>query len=261
MSKTVNDWSKVNNEIVPLLGLATPALGFRLISKKADLEMIPEIQRIDQGRRTFCQVVTKARVQGITIGVTADDLMPVCAAVIGLRDIPPGDHMEFYARLWCKTEEDARKRFTAMPKIPCKGQEAVVLAPLSAQRFEPEVILIYGNPTQMSLAITALQWEDYGRFQFSCTGEGACVDSVAQCYNSGKPALAIPCWGERRTGGVRGEELALGLPPQALEKMIRGLKAFYDKGIKYPPQLRGIDVDPVIAFKAIYGGTWAIPED
>ena len=77
-----------------------------------------------------------------------------------------------------------------------------MLAPLASGKFDPDVILIYGNPTQLMLLMNGLQFKDYERFQFFFIGEGACADGLAQCYTSGKPALAIPCFGERRFGGV-----------------------------------------------------------
>jgi len=62
------------------------------------------------------------------------------------------------------------------------------------------------------------------RFQFFFIGEGACADSPAQCYVTGKPALAIPCFGERRFGEVLDEEMVLALPPPMVELAIEGMR-------------------------------------
>ena len=131
------------------------------------------------------------------------------------------------------TVEEARKQMAAYPSLIPPG-EALVLAPLASGKFDPDVILIYGNPAQLMLLMCGLQFKDYERFQFFFTGEGACVDGLAQCYTSGKPALAIPCFGERRFGGVEEDELVLALPPGMTGKAVEGLQALWDRGLRYP---------------------------
>ena len=69
------------------------------------------------------------------------------------------------------------------PRIPLG--EAIVLGPLAKGNFNPEVILIYGNPVQIMMLMCGLQKFHYERFDFHFIGEGACVDSLGQCYNTG----------------------------------------------------------------------------
>ncbi len=62
------------------------------------------------------------------------------------------------------------------------------MAPLVYDPFEPDIVLIYGNPAQMILLINALQFEDYEVMQFHCVGESSCSDAIARCYLTGKPS-------------------------------------------------------------------------
>ena len=44
------------------------------------------------------------------------------------------------------------------------------MAPLVYDPFEPDIVLIYGNPAQMILLINALQFEDYEVMRLSLCG-------------------------------------------------------------------------------------------
>lgn len=66
--------------------------------------------------------------------------------------------------------------------------EAVAMAPLVYNPFDPDIILIYANPAQMMLLINALQFEDYEVMNFYCVGESSCSDAIARCYLTGKPS-------------------------------------------------------------------------
>jgi uncharacterized protein (DUF169 family) len=108
----------------------------------------------------------------------------------------------------------------------------------------------------MMLLMNGLQFKDYERFQFFFVGEGSCADSLAQCYTTGKPALAIPCMGERAFGNVSEDELVMALPPKMLEKAVEGLQALKARGIGYPITYLGSLCDPSPVLVQIYPEWW-----
>ena len=99
------------------------------------------------------------------------------------------------------------------------------------------------------MIMCGLQKEKYERFNFSFIGEGGCADSLAQCYVSGKPALAIPCYGERALGQVADDEIVVALPPSEIEKSLSGLEKLAKVGLKYPVVYIGgvADVIPILS--------------
>jgi len=131
--------------------------------------------------------------------------------------------------------------------------EAVALAPLVYKPFEPDMVLIYANPAQMMLLINSLQFEDYEVMQFFCVGESSCSDAIARCYLTGKPALTIPCYGERRYGHAQDEDLVMALPPAMVEKALRGMETLYRRGIRYPISFAGAERDLTTSFPMAYG--------
>ncbi|MDY7031392.1 MAG: DUF169 domain-containing protein, partial [Thermodesulfobacteriota bacterium] len=148
-----------------------------------------------------------------------------------------------------------------MPSIPVCRYKAVLMGPLVYNPFEPDIVLIYGNPAQMIILINALQFEDYEQFQFFCVGESACADSIARCYLNNKPSLAIPCYGERRYGHVQDDELVMALPASWVEKALTGLEDLYNRGIRYPISHFGAQADPIQGFPPAYHLLWGKTEE
>ena len=74
-------------------------------------------------------------------------------------------------------------------------------------------------------------------------GESACADSWGKALKTGEPALTIPCYAERRYGGVADDELLMALPPRFLPKVIDGLAALSKNGLRYPVPPYGIQSD------------------
>ncbi len=248
------DWKKLTTRLEGLLRLRTFPVAFKLLEDPAELDKNPYVRRMPH-KVTTCQLVTIARTYKWTVGAVAEDFVaPRCTSVIGLEELP-----EFIAdgtmrsMVWCETVEDARKCEESIPLIPAGKYSAVILAPLVNNPFEPDMALIYGNPAQMMLLINALQFRDYERMQFFSVGETACADSIAQCYISGKPALTIPCYGERRYGHVQDDEMVMAVPPGFMEKIVDGLEGLRSRGIRYPISFFGAQVDPSPGLFGAYG--------
>ena len=145
------------------------------------------------------------------------------------------------ADTWMPSAEEARNQQDDYPRIP--AGEAIVLAPLVSGAFDPEVVMVYGNPAQIMMLMCGLQKEKYERFSFFFIGEGACADSLAQCYVTGKPSLAIPCYGERHFGQVADDEIVIALPPKELERAVKGLEKLAAIGFRYPIRTGGAEAD------------------
>lgn len=182
----------------------------------------------------------------MTVGVVrGDQINPRCARIHGL--IPTTEEqlsqeIVYFKNTYFTTEEEARRQMASYPLIP--PGEAIVLAPLATASFEPDVILVYATPAQMMVLLCALQVKDFERFQFFFIGEGSCADSLAQCYMTGKPALSLPCYGERSFGAVEDDELLLAIPPKMKEKTIEGLKTLVQRRRGYPIPILGPAAPP-----------------
>lgn len=230
-------------EIEKYLRLRTFPIGLKFVPKREDLKAMKRL-RVHEG--TLCQAITASRTFGWTNVVFSENLMTICAGVFGLSDSPPKVKDGTLRQLaWCGKKEDAKKFEDSIPRIPLGRYESILVGTVSGGQFEPDVVLFYGTPAQMIFMINALQYEEYERLQFYCVGESSCADTIVQCFLSGKPALSVPCFGERRYGHVQDDELAIAMTCGQVEKVSRNLGELYKKGIRYPIPAWGNQCDPV----------------
>jgi len=249
------NWTERSEDLKGLLKLRTEPIAFRRLERAEELDRIRNVVRVKRGF-TFCQVPFLVRVLGQTVGIKKED--PIgdrCTRLHGLRAATEKSMQREAAMLsttWFASPEEALEQQLETPRLPVG--EAVVVAPLAKEKFEPEVVLIYGNPAQIMLILCGMQKEKYERFQFSFIGEGACADSLAQCYVSGRPALAIPCYGERAMGQVADDEIVIALPPADLNRAVSGMKTLAKIGFRYPIAFIGGLADPGPVLAQFYPG-------
>jgi uncharacterized protein (DUF169 family) len=253
---TKRDWAGLSQEVERWLHLKASPVAYKRLEEAAELDEIAEVMPLNR-HASFCQVPAMVRNMGLTISATRDNFGDRCARINGLAPTTEKQlawETEQFANSWFANAEEARKQMAAYPLVP--PGEAIVLAPLAAGKFEPDVILIYGNPAQMMFLMNGLQFRDYERFQFFFIGEGSCADGLAQCYTTGKPALAIPCLGERAFGAVTEDELVTALPPAMMSKAVEGLRALKSRGVGYPINYLGPVCDPSSVLTMIYPEWW-----
>ena len=228
-----------------LLRLKTTVIGMKLFAHVADMEAIPKIRR-PNAVHTTDQIVSMASRLGWTVGITGDDLVGAqCRAVIGLS---PQDEKwlagENYVGVWHGTAEDARKRQEALDVVPFGQYQALAVSPLASGRLDPpDICLVYATPGQMIILINGLQYTGYKKFEWGVVGETACADSWGRALKSGEPSLSLPCYAERRYGGVPDEEMLMALKPEHLAKAIEGMKVLARNGLRYPIPPYGIQSD------------------
>lgn len=251
---TTYDWAAIGAGLDRYLRLRTTPIGMKLFETVEEMEAIPKIRR-PTAVHTTDQVVGQASRLGWTVGVTMADLVGAqCGAVIGLHpqddDWLSGDRM---AGVWYETLEDASAHQHAMDTVPHGRFTAMAVSPLATGRLDPpDICMIYATPAQMILFINGLQWAGYRKLEWGCVGESACADSWGRALATGEPSLSIPCYAERRYGGVMEDELLVALPPHYLPKVIDGLAKLSRNGLRYPIPPYGIQGDARAGMGASY---------
>src|ERR1700733_4204140 len=117
----------------------------------------------------------------------------------------------------------------------------------------PDICLVYATPGQMIILINGLQYTGYKKFEWGVVGETACADSWGRALKTGEPSLSLPCFAERRYGGVPDEEMLMALKPSDLAKAITGMKALAKNGLRYPIAPYGIQSDVRAGMGVSYG--------
>ena len=239
------DGARVVDDLNRLLRLRTTPIGMKLFANEAEMAAVAKIRR-PKDIHTTDQIVGQASRNGWTVGITAKDLVGAqCSTVIGLHprteEWLSGERMK---GVWYGSEEDAAAHQNSMDVVPFGEYEAMAVSPLASGRINPpDICLIYATPAQMIIFINGLQWTGYKKLEFSCVGESACADSWGRALSTGEPSLSIPCFAERRYGGVMEDELLMAIPPHFLPKVVQGLEALSKNGLRYPIANYGVNND------------------
>lgn len=244
--------------LVDLLKLRTLPIGMKHFEDAAEMMRIPGIRTPTKNRRfSTCQLVTQSRIAGFTLGITVDNVMPNsnCGGVIGLNapaeQYLSGERME---GVWFQNREAAHQHQIQMPRVPHGRYKGLAAAPLRSARLDPpDICLFYANPAQMILFINGLQHKNYRRYEFSVTGESACADSWGRALATRRTSLSLPCYAERRYGGVADDELLMACPPDEFLMGVEGLAWLSKNGLRYPIPPYGTAMDPSEGMSKSYG--------
>ena len=253
--RTIHDWSALVDGLNRFLRLRTTPIGMKLYESVEEMEAVPRIRR-PSAVHTTDQIVGQACRNGWTVGITADDLVGAqCSTVIGLHprseEWLSGEHM---AGVWFETLEDSSRHQHSMDVVDYGRYQAMAVSPLANGRLDPpDIALIYATPAQMILFINGLQWTGFNKLDWSCVGESACADSWGRALRTGEPSLSIPCFAERRYGGVMEDELLMAIPPGFLPRVIDGLDHLSRNGLRYPIAPYGVNNDARAGMGVSYG--------
>ncbi len=249
------DWPNTIDRLNKMLRIRTTPIGMKMFTTVEEMEAIPRIRRPND-IHTADQIVSMASRLNWTVGITGADLVgSQCQAVLGLGaqddDWYSGKHM---SGVWFETDHDAATHQGAMDVVPVGRFQAMAVSPLSTARLDPpDIAMVYANPAQMILLINGLQWAGYKKLEWGCVGESSCADSWGRALTTGEPSLSIPCYAERRYGGVPDDELLMALSPLDLLKAIEGTEALSRNGLRYPIAPYGIQSDARAGLGVSYG--------
>ena len=242
------DWPAIVDGLQRYLRLTATPVGMKMFETVEQMQEVPRIRR-PQIKYALDQLVAQSRWNNVTLGVTMDDLIGAqCGAPVGLH--PNEDDGEWRQRttmtnVWFETDEDSVAHQQAMDVLPYGRYAALALSPIATGRLDPpDVVLLYATPGQMIILINGLQFSGFKKFEFASVGESACADSWGRALRTGEPSLSIPCFAERRFGGVQDHELLMAIPPRYLPKLIDGLASLSRNGLRYPIAPLGIQADP-----------------
>ena len=249
------DWPALVADLNQYLRLRATPIGMKLFETVQAMEAVPRIRR-PKHIHTTDQIVGQASRNGWTVGITAEDLVgDQCRTVIGMA---PRDERwlsgQQMAGVWYENAEEASKHQRAMDVAPFGQHAAMAVSPLASGRLNPpDIALIYATPAQMILFINGLQWTGFKKLEWGCVGESACADSWGRALATGEPSLSIPCFAERRYGGVMEDELLMAIPPGYLPKVVAGLDRLSRNGLRYPIAQYGINNDVRAGMNVSYG--------
>lgn len=199
-----------------------------------------------------CQAFSYSRRRGMTIAQLKEDMWcPEPVIGFGLEEAPeyflegnnryPSDVVDIEAgKAW------AQKEF---PRLPTGKYIGIISTPLSKASFEPDVILVYCNPAQMTLMLLAHAYRDGLDVESKIGGHSACVYSIVYPMQRKECWISTPCGGDRWRAMAGDDKMIFSIPQCQAERMLEGLRYMEKTGRKIP---FGLSMQPEYPLEGSY---------
>lgn len=222
------------------LRLKTFPVGVKFLEEK---DALPEKSRRPaqflKKKITTCQAMTMARTYGWQMGITSEDLIcPLSALALGLTGSPdPEKDMAdaFFTSNYKSSVEKTASEVGQMCFLDNGRYEALLISPLHKIPLEPDTVVLYGNPGQISRLVQAATFDTEEKIKGIFGGKVECPEYLIRPMVSERPRVVLPGPGDRIFSMTADDEMILALPLAFLDPLIRGLKEAGKKiGARYP---------------------------
>jgi uncharacterized protein (DUF169 family) len=184
---------------------------------------------------SLCQALALSRKEGLTI-VLDRNSQSCPIALAGLGFVKPEQFLSGkYALAPVNQTPEARKKIAgALPRFPFGRYELILISPIGAASFDPDVIVFYGSGAQVMRMIQAAVFSSGEGLTSIAMGTGGCLLPIVAPILEGICKYAVPGNGDRRLGLVADGELAFGMPSNRFEEVITGLRLSHEGKQSYP---------------------------
>jgi uncharacterized protein (DUF169 family) len=184
---------------------------------------------------TLCQALALCRTDELTI-VLDRDSQSCPIALVGLGFVRPDEYLSGkHMAVPINMSPEARKRAAAsMPRFEFGKFNAIVLAPIQTARFDPDVIIFYGNGTQVMRMIQAAVFASGEPLTSKSVGSGDCLLAVVAPVLEGACKYSIPGNGARRVGLVADGQVEFAMPKNRFDEVMQGLALSHEGKQTYP---------------------------
>ena len=244
------------DELITSLRIRTLPIGMKLFEDADEMRAIKGVRSPSEGFKfTMCQMVGQSRTAGFTLGIVHENtrMFSNCGGIVGLN--APGEDYLSGAQMdgvWFDNREASRAHQEQMVRVEPK-YAGLCVSPLRTGRLDPpDIVLFYANPAQTILFVNGLQFKTYKRYDMTITGESACSDSWGRALATRETSISIPCFAERRYGGVADDEMLLAMPPEEFVAGMKGLRGLSKNGLRYPIVPYGTQMDPAAGMTVSY---------
>ena len=228
------DWGDLTARLTKMLRLQTPPVGMKWVRTERELHAIPKI-RIHDKHLPPCTIVSHAAQFNWTSACRAENVHAnYCRGINGMFQRDEKWYSgEMFNKVWYDNLEASKAHNQALECMPPESI-ALVASPLAAERLEPDVCVLYTNSSQAFILLAGDQFEKYEKLEFTFVGESTCSDSWVRTFLTGKPALALPCYADKKFAGLGENDLRLTFTPAGLVRTLEGVEGMFRNGLRYP---------------------------
>jgi len=229
------------------LGLRSKPIAVRLLRNEAEIPENAIRPMRDLGSHmSLCQAFSRARRQGDTIAMLLQDHWCV-EPVIGFGYGEPPEYFMSGANRYpasASSLEAGSHWAHIMPKLEPNKYAGVLCAPWETANFEPDTVLIYCDPAQLTHLMISVNWIDGNDVVSQISGHSACVYAVVPAIKNNDFHITVPCIGDRKRAAAQDNEMIFSCPPDKASALLEGLHGtsttqvgfpiYHDMALEYP---------------------------
>ncbi len=217
---------ELGKKFADVLHLKTKPLGFNFFKS---MDEIPSSYEIIEKRKVLCNVIGMARSYEIAVAISAKNsngMCPVADLSTGFGT-PPAEFPQKAAGAFAKTADQVERIVEEMKGFPQGEYAAFGVCPLEFIPQIPDVVQIWGDPTQMLELIYSNTWDNADeRIILETNGHGAsCYETLTWPILDDRIRMCIADMGDKRHGYAGEADMILGIPTHKLPKLYDGLVA------------------------------------
>ena len=183
----------------------------------------------------ICQGIGMARKLGWAVAMGKEDMQcALGAAPFGFfRNIDFWDEGNMAAGMFAASTEAGKKEEELIDRFDHGTYSHILVAPLSRAAFDPDLIMVYGNPAQVMRLIHGSLYNVGGAIQSSAMGRLGCAAIITVIKND-ECRFLVPGNGDRIFGMTQDWEMSYMIPMSKLDNVLDGLAKTHKSGIRYP---------------------------
>ena len=200
---------------------------------------------------TLCQGMSMARKLGWTVVLDEHDhACPVGMIVLG--HVPPDKmYTGMIAHPGYTESLEAGSRLESQRKVLPQGTiKEIWVAPLRTADFEPDIVVVYGNPAQIARMIQGANYKTGEGVASKQFGKTACSSYIAHAYLERECSFTVPSGGERVFAHCQDDEMIFAIPANLFEELAIGIEQVHKQGLsRYPTAFYGLLLEPAFPEK------------
>jgi uncharacterized protein (DUF169 family) len=183
----------------------------------------------------ICQGIGMARKLGWAIAMGKEDMQcSLGAAPFGFfKNIDFFDNGNLAAGMFTASKEVGKREEDLIDRFDYGAYSHILVAPISRTAFEPDLLMIYGNPAQIMRLIQGALFNEGGAVQSTSMGRLGCASIITVIKND-ECRFLVPGNGDRIFGMTQDYEMSFMIPAARVDTVLDGLAQTHKTGIRYP---------------------------
>jgi len=123
-----------------------------------------------------------------------------------------------------KTLQAGKNWAVHFPHFVYGKYKGIAFSPLKIVNFQPDLVIIYCNPAQLTQIMIAVNWINGKDIDCLMSGHAACVYSIVPTIENHQFQITVPCRGDRVRALAQNNEMIFSSPIDMIEDLSLGIE-------------------------------------